>query len=294
MKYLVKFSKPFLLNVGGENEDYYKTIYGFLGGDYDSDPELIENEKQNDRNYASYLCAMSEWSRGAKTFSLSSTNHWIDRKGVTHGWDRWTDIVGEKSRKKLGVEYDTYLIELDESNDACCCCGIIGGLVTCEALMDNLVENAEPLELIERKKNVFLFNRPIWLPKNCFRGCDEPEHLLIYGVVTEKSVDDELQDAVKYYQGYLAMAEEFHLCGTTPSGYVALDMEGNTYWYQEGTAYSPKEEVIKDECLLCRRKSRLEISRVILEVPIVDLRGGLDGEFIVSQELYESLLDRDC
>lgn len=151
--------------------------------------------------------------------------------------------------------------------------------------------NNRDFELIE-KKNIFLFNRPIWLPKDCFRGCDESGHLLIYGIVTGRTVDDELRESIKLYQGYLAMAEEFNLCGATPSGYVAVDTDGNTYWYQEGTAYGPTEEVIKDECQLCRRKSRLEISKVIPEIPLIELRGGLAGDFIVSQELYESLLGR--
>lgn len=292
-RYLVKFSKPLLLNFGGKNENQnYKTTYGFLGGYYDSNPELIEKERNNNRDFVLYLCAMNEWSRGDAMFSINDDKKWVDGDGVEHNWDKWTYSIAKRCRKKLCLEYSTYVIDLDDVNDTCLECALYRGHITCESLMNKLIELAEPLDLIEKKKNVFLFNRPIWLLKNSFRGCDDPGHFAIYGVVNERPVSETIIEQAKFYQGYLSMSEECYLNGATPSGYYTVDDEDETYWYNSGIAYTILNEEIKDECRLCREKNNLEISRVIPEVPLKDLRGGLAGDFIVSQELYEALLDR--
>ena len=290
-RYLVKFSKPLLLNFGGKNENY-KTSYGFLGGYYDPNPELIKNEKINNRDFVFYLCAMSEWSRGEATFSVNDGKKWVDNDGVEHKWDKWTYSVAKKCWKKLGLVYSTYVIDVDDISDACYSCGIYSEQITCEALMDSLVELAEPLELIEEKSNAFLFNRPIWLPKNSFVGCDDPGHFAIFGVVNEGTLEDDLREYVKRYQGYLSMAEENYLSESTPSGFVDSDEDGEIYWYKNGMAYWITDKDIRDEGELCRKKNNLDIFKVIPDVPLKDLKAGLVGDLIVSQELYESLLDR--
>ena len=288
-KYLVKFSKPLIIEYRRNGNYYNKAVYGYLAGQYIDDEQQKAKEKCNEDEYVSYLCAMAD---GEKTFSLSESRKWIDENGIEHNWDKWAKSIAEKSRKKLNLEYSTYVIDLDDVNDACLECGEYRGHITCESLMNSLVERAEPLDLIEKKKNVFLFNRPIWLRKNSFRGCDDSGHFAIYGVVNERPVNKTLLDQVKFYQGYLSMAEECYLNGATPSGYYTLDDEEETYWYNSGIAYTILNEEIKNECLLCREKNNMEISRVIPNVPRKDLRGGLAGDFIVSQELYEALSDR--
>lgn len=291
-RYLVKFSKPLLINFGGKNENYnYKTIYGFIGGYYDSNPELIEKERNNNRDFVLYLCAMSEWSRCDAMFSVNDDKKWVDGDGVEHSWDKWAKSLAEKSRRKLDLKYSTYVIDLDDVNDTCLECALYRGHITCESLINKLIELAEPLDLMEKKMNVFLFNRPIWLRKDSFRGCDDSGHYTIYGVVYERPVNETLLDQVKFYQGYLSMAEECYLNDATPSGYYTVDDEEETYWYKSGIAYTILDEKIKNECQLCREKNNLEISRVIPEVPMKDLRGGLAGDLIVSQEHHETLLD---
>ena len=107
---IVRFSRPLLLmSLSG----YYQTIYGFW---IRRDRDNIDPERLN--QYVGYLCGMADWAGGGKNFTISRERgvpDWVDKGGNTHTkMDNWMARIGEKCRKKLGLDYELVSLDVDE------------------------------------------------------------------------------------------------------------------------------------------------------------------------------------
>lgn len=289
-KYFVKFSRPLLINFE-EGKSNYKTIYGFLGNDYSQDPKQIEIEQKFTDDYCSYLCAMHEYSSGKDLFLLSPFGHWIDKNGFEHTWDGWSKRLGNRCRKELKLDYITYVIDTDNVSAHHLGCGIYDGLIIDEKLLNRLVLSSKHQQTREDEtQTLYLFNRPIWLPKNSFKGYNEKEHFLIYGVCSNSASDDYYYDAANAYLDYLAVAQEFYLNGETPSGFVAVDEDDFTYWQCNGACYGQTSNELIQEGRICRKKNSLEIIKVVPDTQRKVQANCITGCFLTSKRAYESLL----
>ena len=280
-KYLVTFNHPMIID-GGKPELY--TIYGLL-------VPYEEITKEEIDTYISYLAAMHEWSvKREKSFSVNEKYDWVDHNGVVHPCcDEWALKLQKKCRKRLALDFTVSVIDIDEAGVNCIECGREESFIVCKSLMENLVRLAQK-QAENQEYGVVLFNRPLWLPKS-FIWDGEPGYCHIYGVITDREIDEEQMRDLRSYLGYLAMVEEVVLNGETPSGYTTDKDKDGYYWYLHGEEYFCKSAEIEAESNLCRRKLNLRLYPVMGRIPQEYLDGGVRDDFIISQELYEDLLE---
>ena len=280
-KYLVTFNHPVIID-GGKPELY--TIYGLL-------VPYEEITKEEIDTYISYLAAMHEWSvKREKSFSVNEKYDWVDHNGVVHPCcDEWALKLQKKCRKRLALDFTVSVIDIDEAEVDCIECGREESFIVCKSLMENLVRLAQK-QAENQEYGVVLFNRPLWLPKS-FIWDGEPGYCHIYGVITDCEIDEEQMRDLRSYLGYLAMVEEVVLNGETPSGYTTEEDKDGYYWYLHGEEYFCKSAEIEAEGSLCMRKLNLRLYPVVERIPQEYLDGGVRDDFIISQELYEDLLE---
>ena len=286
--YLVKLNRPLLINNGTEEKKKYTPVYGFYYTKKWSEEHSLSIDDVN--QYICYLAAIHEWSNNSSTdFSLENADTWIDKKsGEKHliGSDLWSYVLGEQCQSKLDLRGTIYVLDIDEESDIFLDEGFDGHFIITESLMDELIELT--LEQMVRKR-VWVFNRPIWLPKKHI--WEEDGFCHIYGLITDDFELDE-NDAADihycyYYLGYLALCEEYYLTETTPNGFNTID--GET-WYKDGIPYNPRCKEIKGECSICLEKSNLEIRTNLIRMPAYDLAEGTRDDLIIDQKFYERVL----
>ena len=291
-QYLVKLNHPLLGEAILGNKTEMKCIYGFLG------PEITEDEEENTHleneisDYVGYLAAMHVWetANGDVEFSLDGEKNWIDIDGNTHPTNsEWAFEIGYKYKRKLGLDYTIYEIDLDGIEGVCLEYGRDRSFILCDSLMDNLVRLAERQAEEECKKQytVVLFNRPIWLPEQAFWP-DQDGFCHFYGLMLAREIDDDFLHDCDTYLGYLAMCEEYALAGQTPLGYTTKD---GRYFYKDGEEYFVTEEEIQAECLLCQKKFNLKYRVAVVRMPEEEMEQGVREEFIIAKWLYESLIE---
>ncbi|MBQ4197003.1 MAG: hypothetical protein II659_04060 [Bacteroidales bacterium] len=286
--YLVKFNRPLLINNGTEEEKKYTPLYGFYYEHNWSEEHCLSIDDLN--QYICYLAAIHEWSNNSSAdFSLETPDTWIDNKsGEKHsiGGDLWSYVLGEQCLSKLDLRGTIYVLDIEEESDIFLNEGFDGHFIITESLMDELIELT--IEQMVRKR-VWVFNRPIWLPKKHIWGEDGFCH--IYGLITDDFELDEKNAAdihfCYFYLGYLALCEEFYLTETTPNGFSTI--EGET-WYKDGIAYDARSKEIQEECSICVEKSNLEIRTNLIRIPAYDLAEGTRDDLIIDQEFYERVL----
>lgn len=285
---LVKLNRPLLINNGTEEEKKYTPLYGFY-----YTKEWSEERRLSDDDVCQYICylaAVHEWSNNSSTdFSLENADTWIDKKsGEKHsiGGDLWSYVLGEQCQSKLDLRGTLYIIDIDEESEIFLDEGFDRHLIITESLMNELVEIARE-QIV--KKRVWLFNRPIWLPKKDIWA--EEGFCHIYGVITDdfELDDDNAADIYSsyYYLGYLALCEEYYLTKTTPNGFSTIDGD---IWYKDGIPYNPWSKEIKEECSICLKKSNLEIHTNLIGMPAYDIAEGTRDELIIDQKFYERIL----
>ncbi len=279
-KFLVTLNRPVTID-GGKPELY--TIYGLLV------PYGVTTEAEINA-YVSYLAAMHEWSvKREKSFSVNEEYKWVDHIGVVHPCcDGWALKIQRRCRKRLALDFTLSVIDIDEAGVDCIECGREGSFIVCKSLMENLVRLAQK-QAENQECGVVLFNRPLWLPKS-FIWDGEPGYCHIYGVITDREIDEKQMRDLRSYLGYLAMVEEVVLNGETPSGYTTEEDKDGYYWYLHGEEYFCKSAEVEAEGNLCRRKLNLRLYPVMGRIPQEYLNGGERDGFIISQELYEDLL----
>ena len=135
----------------------------------------------------------------------------------------------------------------------------------------------------ERERVIFLFNRPIWLPKNVLWD-KENGFTHIYGVITDKAYTSLLEYDIKGYAGYLAMCEEHYLSGTTPSGFTTTNY---ATWYRDGVAYNAKDEEIEEDSFTCKNKYNLKVTAFAARNLSYEVAMGIRDDLIIDQKLYE-------
>lgn len=286
--FLVKLNRPLLINNGTEEEKNYTPFYGFYYEKKWSEERGLSIDDVN--QYIYYLATIHEWSNNSSAdFSLETPDTWIDNKsGEKHsiGGDLWSYVLGEQCLNKLDLRGTIYVLDIDEESDIFLDEGFDGHFIVTERLMDFLVEITR--EQMVRKR-VWVFNRPIWLPKKHIWGEDGFCH--IYGVITDdfELDDDNAADIYTsyYYLGYLALCEEYYLTETTPNGFSTID--GET-WYKDGISYNPRCKEIKNECSICLEKSHLEIRTNVIRMPEYDLAEGTRDDLIIDQGFYERII----
>ncbi len=132
----------------------------------------------------------------------------------------------------------------------------------------------------------YVFNHPIQLQREIFwPGQEGP--LFLYGVTINSEPDQKVQDDVDGYLGYLAMCEEFCQNGITPSGYTAGPDGDLAVWVKGDSVYGCYDDAVLQECALCKEKQNLKAYATPLNQ---ELANEVDGEFILSREVYEALL----
>ena len=153
-----------------------------------------------------------------------------------------------------------------------------------------LAEQQAEEEKIE-KCNVVLFNRPIWILRKEFWP-DKDGFCHIYGLVSDSSekMDEEYLNMCNLYLGYLAMCEEYYLVGITSSRFTA-DKNDPTIWYNNGIEYTVRDKEVKEECRLCRVKHNLKLHAAVVPVQEKTIMKGIQDNMILSQEVYESLIE---
>ena len=281
--YVIKLNHPVLVNNSTKETTHYDTVYGFIYSPTGNDRVkffLSEGLK----TYLGYLSAIHEWSSGEITdFSVDEDQNWITSAGEKHDTnDFWSNLIGEKCREKIDLRCSIYAMDVDVVEllkDK----GMEASFVISESLMDSLVDLAK--EQNKRERVIFLFNRPIWLPKNAFWE-KENGFTHIYGIITDKASTSLLED-IKGYPGYLAMCEEHYLTGRTPSGYTTTDY---TTWYRDEVAYNAKDEEIEEESFACKNKYNLKITAFAARNPSYTVAMGTRDDLIIDQELYEYLI----
>ena len=139
--------------------------------------------------------------------------------------------------------------------------------------------------------NVILFNRPIWILRKEFWP-NEDGFCHIYGLISDSSekMDEEYLNMCILYLGYLAMCEEYYLFGITSSGFTA-DRIDPTIWYNNGIEYSARDKEVKEECHHCRMKHNLKLRAAVVPVPEKAIMEGVQDNMILSQKVYESLIE---
>lgn len=286
--YLVKLNRPLLINNGTEEEKKYTPLYGFYFKKKWCEEHRLSIEDMT--IYLCYLAAVHEWSNNSPTdFSLENPNTWIDNKsGEIHpvGGDLWSYVLGVQCQKKLDLRGTLYALNIDEESNIFLDEGFDDHFIVTESLMDNLVKLAR--EQTERKR-VWVFNRPIWLPKKDI--WEEDGFCHIYGLISDDyELDKENATDIYccyYYLGYLALCEEFYLTKTTPNGFSTID--GET-WYKDGIPYNPRSKEFKEECSICLKKSNLKIRTSVIRMSEYDLAEATRDDLIIDQEFYERLL----
>ena len=291
-RYLIELNRPVLAAASPCEQSKKHSIYGFLGPyikEDEAEKAFLEDEIYI---YVGYLAAMHDWLvfDGDVEFTVTGSKNWRDKDGHLHPtYSNWAQEIGHTHMKRLGLDFTLYEIDLDGMDSICLDCGKKMGLITCESLMDNLVELAEKQEEEKRdeRHTVILFNRPIWLPSQ-FLWDDAEGFSHIYGIVSPKQIDEDLVKTSDLYLGYLAMCEEYILTGKTPSGYTTEDF---VYWIKDGEEYIVVSAEIKAECLLCEQKNSLKPHAAVMKISKDDLEDGVQGDLIVSKWLYESLTE---
>ena len=280
--FLIKLNHPVLVKNSTDKETY-DTVYGFIYYPQNNDRvKFYLNEGL--KTYLGYLAAIHEWSSGEITdFSVDEDQNWITSAGEKHDTnDFWSNLIGEKCREKIDLRCSIYAMDVDVVEllkDK----GMEASFVISESLMDTLVDLAK--EQNKRERVIFLFNRPIWLPKNAFWE-KENGFTHIYGIITDKASTSLLED-IKGYTGYLAMCEEHYFTGRTPSGYTTTDY---TTWYRDEVAYNAKDEEIEEESFACKNKYNLKITAFAARNPSYTVAMGIRDDLIIDQELYEYLI----
>lgn len=292
-KILVQFNRPLSIisRDSTETDLGFQTFYGFLT-DYDEDEEMMEKDI---RSYVGYLSALHEWSNDSpQKFSIYYSRlglpEWMDENGVVHyqsmrNQDEWSYNLGTQASSKLGLKYSQHLIDIDIDEFPC---GIVDKFITCWELMDKLVKIAQEQE--ETRITVFLFNRPIWLPKSSIWLDDEKGYVNLYGLVWPDGVDRKLFRDCEDYLGHLALNEYYYLNGETPSGFRLVDNKTH-FWTKDGKKFYCMTDEIIEESQICKEMLNLEIKRAVVRLPKEEIAEGVRQDFIISQELYEYLLD---
>ena len=289
-KLLVALNRPVIID-GGAPELY--TIYGLLA------PYAENGEEQNAITadeinvYLDYLSAMHLWSiKEEKSFSVNPDGTWTDRRGNVHlHCDEWALKIQKKCRNRFALDFALSVIDVDdEAGDYCYKCGREDSFIICKPLMEKLIKQAKIQENREEQCGLVLFNHPIWLPKSIiWKG--ETGYCHLYGLTIDcEKYEKELADS-NLYLGYLAMVEEFIQNGKTPSGYTTDNAEDGYLWYLQDKTFFCTSDEIKAEGLLCRRIHNLELYPVVGSFPKKDLEYGVRDDFIVSQKLYEDMLE---
>ena len=285
--YLIQLNRPVLIDNSTPEKTHYDTLYGFI---YDYPDDYKERMLMHEtlRSYIGYVAATHEWSNNKDfdDYTLSEEKHWVDREGNEHFYyDPWCYEIGERSRKKLGLDYTLYVVDIDDITVYLRDEGMDGHMIITQSLMDKLVKIGREQNRIEQ--TVCLFNRPIWLPKSViWEG--NGGYCLIYGTVSERPFDFTLKSDINNYLGYLALCEEYAISGTTPSGFTSKDY---VTWYKNGTGYDEKTKEIKREGQLCRNKYNLKICTAVLRTPTYEINEGVWDGLIIDQKLYEQLID---
>ena len=280
--FLIKLNHPVLVKNSTDKETY-DTVYGFIYYPQNND-RVKFYLSEGLKTYLGYLAAIHEWSSGEITdFSVDEDQNWITNSGEKHYTNDFCSyLIGEKCREKIDLRCSIYVMDVDVVEllkDK----GMDESFVISESLMDTLVDLAK--EQNKRESVIFLFNRPIWLPKNAFWE-KENGFTHIYGIITDKASTSLLED-IKGYTGYLAMCEEHYLTGRTPSGYTTTDY---TTWYRDEVAYNAKDEEIEEESFACKNKYNLKITAFAARNPSYTVAMGIRDDLIIDQELYEYLI----
>lgn len=281
--YIIKLNHPVLVNNSTDKETHYDTVYGFIYYPQNND-RVKFYLSEGLKTYLGYLAAIHEWSSGEITdFSVDEEQNWITNSGEKHYTNDFCSyLIGEKCREKIDLRCSIYVMDVDVVEllkDK----GMDESFVISESLMDKLVDLAK--EQNKRERVIFLFNRPIWLPKNAFWE-KENGFTHIYGIITDKASTSLLED-IKGYTGYLAMCEEHYFTGRTPSGYTTTDY---TTWYRDEVAYNAKDEEIEEESFACKNKYNLKITAFAARNPSYTVAMGIRDDLIIDQELYEYLI----
>lgn len=283
-KCVVKFSRPLLINYSISGKPTVKTVYGFVAKPGERD-ELDEKLLGRIDSYVKYLAAMHEWSNGNDEFNIADDNNWIDKNGDEHAvnsfvHDKWVENICSRAVTKLELSYELFKVDA-ESVDYALDDEMSAGIIISKDFMEFLSLVAD----LERRC-IFLFNRPVWVPKGTiWKG--EKGGCLIYGVTVDCHYSWNIyKEAIKYLS-YLAMCEEYYLAGVTPSGFVDGD---DGLWYLDGIGYKIKDMALSKEGALCSKKNNLRLLEV-LQKPLYYLPKGIRNGFILSQNLYEELLD---
>lgn len=280
--FLIKLNHPVLVKNSTEKETY-DTVYGFIYYPQNND-RVKFYLSEGLKTYLGYLAAIHEWSSGEITdFSVDEEQNWITNSGEKHYTNDFCSyLIGEKCREKIDLRCSIYVMDVDVVEllkDK----GMDESFVISKSLMDKLICLAK--EQNRRERVIFLFNRPIWLPKNAFWE-KENGFTHIYGIITDKASTSLLED-IKGYTGYLAMCEEHYLTGRTPSGYTTTDY---TTWYRDEVAYNAKDEEIEEESFACKNKYNLKITAFAARNPSYTVAMGIRDDLIIDQELYEYLI----
>lgn len=290
IKYLIQLNRPVVIDDSYHGAPIKQTIYGFLGPYNEGDSAKNAYHEECFYHYCGYLAALHQWTEnGGEEFDVID-KEWYDLDGYPLPYEKRKSIC-RRDRKRLNLDYSLYIIELDDTTSASLESGMTGNLIISPVLMDSLVDLAlQQGDELFKLRNVILFNRPIWLPKHIlWDGAKGYCH--IYGLTTNHSLDQKHLKESNLYLGYLAMIEELTLNGVTPSGYTA-DIEKDGYlWYDHGEEYAVDSAIIKAECHLCRRKHNLKLRGTIEAVPWEDLADGVRNGLIVSQKIYEEMLE---
>lgn len=281
--FLIKLNHPVLVKNSTDKETY-DTVYGFIYYPQNND-RVKFYLSEGLKTYLGYLAAIHEWSSGEITdFSVDEDQNWITNSGEKHDTNDFCSyLIGEKCREKIDLRCSIYVMDVDVVEllkDK----GMDESFVISESLMDTLVDLAK--EQNKRERVIFLFNRPIWLPKNAFWE-KENGYINIYGVITDRAYTSLLEYDIKGYAGYLAMCEEHYLTGRTPSGYTTTDY---TTWYRDEVAYNAKDEEIEEESFSCKNKYNLKITAFSARNPSYTVAMGIRDDLIIDQELYEYLI----
>ena len=281
--YVIKLNHPVLVNNSTDKETHYDTVYGFIFSPQGNDREkLYLNEGL--KTYLGYLSAIHEWSNGTIDISVGEDQNWITNSGEKHDTnDFWSYLIGEECRERIDLRCSIYAMDVDVE-ELLADKGMEETFIISESLMDKLVYLSK--EQNRRERIIFLFNRPIWLPKNVLWE-NENGFTHIFGVITDRAFSRRLEYDIKGYAGYLAMCEDCYLTGTTPSGFTTTDY---ATWYRDGVAYNAKDEDIEDESFTCKSKYNLKITSFSAHNPSYTVAMGIRDDLIIDQELYEYLI----
>lgn len=280
--YFVKLSTPLSINLDNIKETPNTTIFGFLApysDDYDKHEKIIDDIW----DYTGYLAAMHEWSAGAEDFTLTENgNDWVDRNGFVHRTDEWVLDICSRSRRKLELIYTLHIVDTDYLDEDFLASGKIGGLIISETLSNVLIDIEESQE-----QTIYLFNRPLFLPKNhIWKG--EDGYVNIYGLAVDRENTSKLLEETNNYLGFLAQCEEVIMNGVSTPGYRVIWSADKMIWEKDGKIYSPRDEEFLEDGL--RSKDKLGLNVVAVISPSIKLIDGVRSNFLISQDVYERLM----